>query len=138
MFLTRPIGCRYIADMRTWSLQQDSHELIVLSLLAEGPMYGYGLTKAALARSEGKINLTPGVLYPLLKRLESEGLVDAEWEAVKADAADGSTEGRKRKWYRLLPKGRKHLQRRRDALHAFRSVIDAFLGEPSPARKGRS
>lgn len=127
----RPIHCVTMSD---WSFQRDSHELIVLSLLSDGAKYGYAITKLAAARSEGRVRLTPGVLYPLLKSLESQGLVSASWEAVKADAEDDSTEGRKRKWYTLTAKGRRRLAQRVDALHAFRAVIDAFVA-PRTDRK---
>ena len=106
----------------------ESAELIVLSLLAEGPSYGYQLTKDATARSEGHLRLTPGVLYPLLRQLENEGLITSSWDAVRAEDSDAGTEGRKRKWYRLSPKGKRRLGQRVAAYESLRKVIDAFVG----------
>ncbi|MFO0830967.1 MAG: PadR family transcriptional regulator [Phycisphaerales bacterium] len=113
---------------------KDAAELIVLSLLAEGSQYGYAIAKEVAARSGGQVRLTPGVLYPLLKGLESQGLVLTSWEEVKAeDSAEG--EGRKRKWYRLSAKGRKRLEQRIAAHQAFRAIIDAFIAPPGDSRE---
>jgi len=111
---------------------KDAAELIVLSLLLEGPQYGYAISKQVAARSSGQMRLTPGVLYPLLKGLETQGLVSTSWEEVKAEGS-GEGEGRKRKWYRLSAKGRKRLEQRIAAHRAFRAVIDAFI---SPEDRG--
>ena len=117
---------------------QDSAELVVLSLLSEGSKYGYLLSKEAAAKSDGKLRLTPGVLYPLLRELETQGLITSSWEEVRSDRAtpDDDSEGRKRKWYRLSAKGRKRLTQRIDAHRAYRAIIDAFIGRPGkePAR----
>ncbi len=110
----------------------DPAELVILSLLADGPMYGYAITKEVGARSEGKLRLTPGVLYPLLKQLEAEGLIASSWETVRSERAAASDAGddeggRKRKWYRLSAKGRKRLAQRVAAHRAYRAVIDLFI-----------
>lgn len=105
----------------------DHAELVVLSLLEERPLYGYAITKEVAARSDGKLRLTPGVLYPLLKHLEDEGLVSSTWEEVRADDAAPEDSGRKRKWYRLSAKGRKRLAKRVASHRAWRSIIDAFI-----------
>ena len=106
----------------------DSAELVVLSLLADGPKYGYALTKEAAGRSGGSVRLTPGVLYPLLRSLEVQGLVVASWEEVKAEEAEASAAGRKRKWYKLSAKGRRRLEQKIASHRAYRAVIDAFIG----------
>ncbi|MFM9996809.1 MAG: PadR family transcriptional regulator [Phycisphaerales bacterium] len=105
---------------------RESIELVVLSLLAEGARHGYGILKEVAARSEGQVRLGPGVLYPLLKSLESGGLVAGSWETVRAEEGEG--EGRRRKWYRLTPKGRKRLDQRLAAHRRYRALIDALTG----------
>ena len=109
-------------------------ELIVLSLLSEESAYGYSISKQVAARSSGQVRLTPGVLYPLLKSLESQGLVLTSWEEVRAEDSDEG-EGRKRKWYRLSAKGKKRLEQRIAAHRAFRAVIDAFIGPDDAQRR---
>lgn len=108
-------------------------ELVVLSLLAEGASYGYAISKEVAGRSGGEMRLTAGVLYPLLKSLESGGLIASSWEAVRAEShrlEAGATggEGRKRKWYRLTAKGRKRLSQRLEAHRRYRALMDALLG----------
>lgn len=115
--------------MALFDWKGDSAELVVLSLLSDGPMYGYAIAKEVSLRSEGRLRLTPGVLYPLLKGLETQGLILSEWEAVKSERAAEEGEGRRRKWYKLSAKGRKRLEQRVTAHRAFRRVIDAFIGD---------
>ena len=113
--------------MPTSDLRPDDGELIVLSVLADGPQYGYAITKAVAARSSGDIRLTPGVLYPLLARLESQALIASTWETVSSDRSDDPDRGRRRKWYRLAAKGRRRLAQRIDSHRAYLSLIQAFL-----------
>ena len=106
----------------------ESAEMIVLSLLEAGRSYGYAITKEIAARSEGRLKLSPGVLYPLLAGLEAGGLIASAWEEVKSERASPDAGGRKRKWYRLTAKGRRRLGQRVAAHRALRTVIDAFIG----------
>jgi len=62
--------------------KRDSQELVVLSVLNDRPLYGYAIIKQVRAQSEGRIRLTPGVLYPLLHELEGQKLVTSDWEAT--------------------------------------------------------
>ncbi|MBX3364312.1 MAG: helix-turn-helix transcriptional regulator [Phycisphaeraceae bacterium] len=110
--------------------QPDPAELVVLSLLRDEPLYGYALTQRAAQQSAGAVSLTPGVLYPLLKRLESQGLVFSSWEEVRSDRAEPGETGRRRKWYRLSPRGRRRLAQSIEAHRAYTRMMDAILGEP--------
>jgi len=106
-------------------------DLLVLAVLGDGPQYGYGLTKQLAARSCGAVRLTPGVLYPLLHKLERQGLLLSSWETVQAERnPDG--DGRKRKWYRLSAKGRRRLAQRVAAHRAWLAVVESFLPGPEP------
>lgn len=72
---------------------------IVLKLLAEqGRMYGYEITQSVKERTQGQITLTFGALYPVLHKLEEDGLLLTE--SVEVD-------GRLRKYYSLTPTGSK-------------------------------
>lgn len=118
--------------------RKEAAELVVLSLLADGPKYGYLLSKEAAGRTEGALRLTPGVLYPLLKAMEENKLVVATWEEVKAAGADEGDAGRSRRWYRLTAKGRKRLDQRVTAHKAYRTMMDAFLGGGGPREEASS
>ncbi|GAB3554076.1 PadR family transcriptional regulator [Spirosoma fluminis] len=70
---------------------------IVLKLLAEqGRMYGYEITQSVKERTQGEVTLTFGALYPVLHKLEQDGLLITE--SVEVD-------GRLRKYYSLTPTG---------------------------------
>jgi PadR family transcriptional regulator, regulatory protein PadR len=80
-----------------WSSQirRGTLELCVLALIAGKPRYGYDLV-SALERWEGTV-------YPLLRRLQREGKVEASWRESAA--------GPPRKYYQLTPQGRDLLER---------------------------
>jgi PadR family transcriptional regulator len=81
-------------------LVRGSLDLMVLSVLAGGKKYGYLIQKQVREASSSRVDLAAGTLYPLLHRLEDEGLVRSSW--------DGRT-ARQRKWYELTAAGRKRL-----------------------------
>jgi PadR family transcriptional regulator, regulatory protein PadR len=78
---------------------------LVLAILSEGDSYGYAIIKRVADLSAGELQWTDGMLYPVLHRLERQGLVAAKW--VAADS------GRKRKYYRITKDGRAELAAQR-------------------------
>jgi DNA-binding PadR family transcriptional regulator len=74
---------------------------LVLAILAEGESYGYAILKRVRALSEGDLEWTDGMLYPLLHRLERLGHVKTDWRTPP--------EGRRRKYYVLTDDGRRAL-----------------------------
>jgi DNA-binding PadR family transcriptional regulator len=74
---------------------------IVLAILAEGDSYGYAILKRVRDLSGGHMEWTDGMLYPVLHRLERLGHVQARWEVAES--------GRRRKYYRITPRGRAQL-----------------------------
>jgi PadR family transcriptional regulator PadR len=122
--------------------QRENAELVILSLLeADGPLYGYAISKEVAARSDQQIRMTPGVLYPLLRELEADGLISGSVEEVRSDRNEASAdgEGRKRKWYKLTAKGRKRLAARVEAHRTWRKVIDLFIvSEPRSGSENES
>jgi DNA-binding PadR family transcriptional regulator len=114
----------------------DSVELILLSVLADAPQYGYAISKLVATRSGGEMRLSPGVLYPLLRDLEKNGLISSEWEEVKsARASDEDAPGRKRRWYKLTAKGHKRLAHSIEAHRSWTSVIESFISGLSGGRQ---
>lgn len=89
--------------MLTKELVAASTKPLLLSLLAEGESYGYELIQRVKEVSGDEIQWTEGMLYPVLHRLESEGLIEAEWRDAES--------GRQRKYYRLRKEGRNALKR---------------------------
>ncbi|MEM6334679.1 MAG: PadR family transcriptional regulator [Planctomycetota bacterium] len=70
---------------------------VVLSVLARGETYGYELIQEVRRLSGGRLEFAEGMVYPLLHRMEREGLIESRWERP-----DG---GRRRKYYRLSDDG---------------------------------
>jgi PadR family transcriptional regulator PadR len=71
---------------------------LVLAILTEGDSYGYAIIKRVAELSGGRLRWTDGMLYPVLHRLERQGLVTAKWSAAE--------NGRRRKYYRITKGGR--------------------------------
>jgi PadR family transcriptional regulator, regulatory protein PadR len=71
---------------------------LLLSILERGENYGYALVQQVKDLSGGQIQWSEGMLYPVLHRLEEEGLIEAEWRE--------SESGKRRKYYRLRRSGR--------------------------------
>ena len=113
--------------MSVSELRPDDAELVVLSVLLDDTLYGYAISKRVAAESGGEIVLAPGVLYPLLAKLESQGLIASTWETVKSERNEDEEGGRRRKWYRLSPKGRKRLASRVEAHRQYQSLIGGFI-----------
>jgi DNA-binding PadR family transcriptional regulator len=89
-----------VAERFQRELIRGSLELMVLSVLAGGKKYGYLIQKEVRQASEDRVDLAAGTLYPLLHRLEADGLVRSSWDEET---------GRQRKWYELTPRGNKKL-----------------------------
>lgn len=123
------------------SLQRDASQMLILSVLADKPLYGYAITKEVGARSGGELKMTPGVLYPLLARLERSGLIASTWEVIRsdrrADEAEAGEEegGRRRKWYKLTAKGKRQLTQSVKAHNAYVAMLRAFLPALPPAEE---
>ncbi len=103
-------------------------ELAVLALLADGPSYGYAMAREIAARSDGGLSLSPGVLYPMLRRMEQDGLLTTSWETIRSGRPEAEdTDGRRRKWYELSARGRKQLEQRIEAHRAWTRMIDRLI-----------
>lgn len=89
--------------MITKELVAASSRPLVLSILAESESYGYAIIQRVRELSDEELEWTDGMLYPVLHRLEKEGLIVSEWR--KSDT------GRERKYYKLSRDGRTALKR---------------------------
>jgi DNA-binding PadR family transcriptional regulator len=79
-------------------LNAASASAIVLGILESGESYGYAIVQRVKELSAGEVEWTDGMLYPILHRLEADGLITARWGE--------SESGRKRKYYRLTAEAR--------------------------------
>ena len=83
-------------------LPQGTLDLLILQVVALGPLHGYAISQRIQQISCGVLQVQQGSLYPALHRLENRGLLVAEWKA--------SETGRDAKFYRLTAKGRAQLR----------------------------
>jgi transcriptional regulator len=95
-------------------------ELLVLSALKAGPGHGYAIIRAIRQRSGGAFELLEGSLYPVLHRLERDGLVTSSWSEVAA---------RKRRVYKLSRKGRAALQAQERDWRRFERAMNLVLAD---------
>lgn len=96
-------------------------DLMLLSVLEEEPSHGYDVIRALRERTEGELDLAEGTLYPALRRLEADGLLDSEWAVVG---------GRRRRVYELTEAGQEELERRRDDWFRFATAMRRLV-EPA-------
>lgn len=98
--------------MKKLDMRQGSTTILILSLLSEGPMYGYQIVKELAARSGGVFEFKEGTLYPALHRMEQEGLVRSYWESVDTAVTDPEGFHPPRKYYAITEKGQDALAHR--------------------------
>ena len=85
------------SDSRS-DLPQGTLDMLVLKVVALGPLHGYGIAQRLQQLSRDVVQVQQGSLYPALHRLENRGLLTADWKM--------SDTGRDSKFYRLTRKGR--------------------------------
>ncbi len=90
-------------------------DLLILRLLAAGPMHGYGLAQRLKLLSNDVLQVGESSLYPALQRLLLNGFLDAAWGP--------SENNRRARYYTLTRAGRKHLAAER---REFDAIVDAI------------
>jgi PadR family transcriptional regulator, regulatory protein PadR len=106
------------AEGRRTQLLRGVLDLCLLAVVAEEPAYGYEMTKRLRAR--GLTMVGEGSIYPLLGRLERNGLVETHRAA--------SNGGPPRKYYRASREGQRALAAGVSEWRAARDALDAVLG----------
>jgi transcriptional regulator len=101
-------------------LKKGSTELLLLALLEGQPRHGYELAKLIELRSNGRLNLRIGSLYPILCRLEDKGMISGRWVEKPGE--------RRRRLYRLTAAGRAMLANQRSVWHDFINIVNQILG----------
>ncbi len=100
-------------------LRKGTLELCMLALLATRERYGYQIAQG-LVDSTG-LAISEGTIYPLLSRLQREGLISAEWRESQA--------GPPRKYYQLTPIGRQELDSKIAAWRELSQQVAGILME---------
>ncbi len=102
-------------------IRKGSTTLLILAVLSEEPMYGYQISRELARRSGGYFDMKEGLLYPLLHRMQREGLLSSEWQA-----ASGS---RRRKYYTITPAGKEAIQEQTQEWQTFINNLQGVLAE---------
>ena len=100
-------------------LLQGTLDLLILQTLVTGPAHGHAIAKHIQRTSEDLLHVETGSLYPALHRLETKGWIGASWEL--------SDKGKRAKYYRLTPLGRKQLATEQSKWHAFSRAMGLIL-----------
>ena len=98
-------------------------DLMILRTLLPGPSHGHAIAKHIQRTSEDLLQVETGSLYPALYRLEANGWVDASWEL--------SDKGKRARYYRITPSGRKQLATEQSKWEAFARAVGLLL-KPIP------
>jgi transcriptional regulator len=99
----------------TADLLQGSLDLLILKALTLGPLHGWGVSKRIRQMSREVLEVNQGSLYPALHRLEDRAYVTSEWKT--------SDEGRRAKFYRLTPLGRRQFADERERWKLFAAAV---------------
>ena len=83
-------------------LPQGTLDLLILKIVALGPVHGYAIAQRLQLVSRDVVQVPQGSLYPALHRLENRGFLDADWQETGT--------GREAKFYRLTAKGKAQLE----------------------------
>ena len=111
-------------DRTQLELIRGTLDVIVLKSLVWGPLHGYAVTSLIRRQTDDALLVEEGTLYPALWRLESKGLVDAEWGL--------SENNRKAKYYRLTTEGRRRLRQETKTWEAYATAVGKMLGATQP------
>jgi PadR family transcriptional regulator PadR len=94
--------------------------LLVFHLISEQPSYGNQLMERIGELTEGVLSVNPNTMYPLLRKLEEEGLIEGQWE---------HPERRTRRFYSLTRKGRSEYRRLLEDVRPFLENVAHSVGE---------
>lgn len=97
-------------------------EMLVLKLLAGEEKYGYQILSELKEVGDGMFSMKEGTLYPILYRMEEEGLVTNYWSTPQGKEVS-------KKYYRITPKGEETLEEVVALWGAFSANVNAIIQE---------
>ncbi len=100
-------------------LLQGTLDLLILQIVALGPVHGYAVAQRLQQVSRDVLQVQQGSLYPALHRLEEHGWLKAEWRDTET--------GREAKFYQLTKAGRKQLERERSDWQRLAKAVALVL-----------
>lgn len=109
-------------DRFAQQLKKGVLEMLVLKLICQKATYGYEILSRLKEGSEGMFTLKEGTLYPILYRLEDEGMIAASWTAGEGKVAP-------KKIYTATDKGREENLRRQVHWREFTAAVNTMIRE---------
>jgi PadR family transcriptional regulator, regulatory protein PadR len=100
--------------------RRDVLPLLVLHLISDNPSYGNQLMERIASMTAGVLSVNPNTMYPLLRRLESRGLIRGDWE---------HPERRTRRYYSLTDEGREEYTRLVEEVRPFLDSVKTSIDE---------
>lgn len=107
-------------DRFSQQLKKGVLEMLVLKQICDKPTYGYELLTALKEKSKGHFVLKEGTLYPILYRLEDDGLIRAAW-------SPGQGRMTPKKMYAATEAGREENVRRLAVWRGFQDTVNGFM-----------
>jgi transcriptional regulator len=98
---------------------QGTLDLLVLRVIARGPIHGWGLMKRLSSLTDDVFQVTPGGLFPALQRIEENGWVSGEWGV--------SENNRKARFYTITRAGRRQLRKEEAHWNAIALAVARVL-----------
>ena len=108
-----------MAPLEKTDLLQGTLDMLILKVVALGPIHGYGISQRIHQISKEVLYVQQGSLYPALHRLEQQGWIQAEWRA--------SEQNRRAKYYSLTKAGRRQLEREATSWERLSAAISAIV-----------
>lgn len=99
--------------------RRDVFPLLVLHLVSREPAYGNRLIEEIERITQGVISVNPNTMYPLLREMEGDGLVQGRWELP---------DRRTRRYYSITPAGKREYKRLRGEVEPFLDSVIRSLG----------
>jgi PadR family transcriptional regulator PadR len=91
---------------------------IILSILSKKISYGYEIIREIKDVSQGRLDFAEGTLYPILKKMESEGWIKAAWKTAE--------NGRDRKYYNITTKGKKQYVTEKENWQSVNQILESI------------
>jgi transcriptional regulator len=108
-----------VSPLEKTDLLQGTLDLLILKVVALGPVHGYGISQRIRQISDSVLQVQQGSLYPALHRLEKRGWLSADWGE--------SENGRQAKFYRLSAQGRKQLASEEETWNRLSNAVASIL-----------
>lgn len=109
-------------DRLLQQLKKGVLEMLVLEIICQEPTYGYELMTKLKVRSNDLFTLKEGTLYPILYRLEDDGMIAATW-------SEGIGKTAPKKMYAATEKGQSERHRRQGVWREFYQTVNGFYQE---------